>query len=185
MSGTKGMTHYSLETKLLAVQLHEREGLTYAEVAEQLEIRKPDRIEAWYRDYRREGELAFHKHIGRPPKQQQPQRNTGKITQGECTAKKIPLRIATSYAREAQYRVIEHYRGTYPVSEMCSFFGISRAAYYAWRKRMDRPDPDQERLQQVLEAYAGFETDLWLPADRDLVEAETRAWSSTTRLFYG
>ena len=39
------------------------------------------------------------------------------------------------------------------MNEMCSFFEISRAAYYAWRKRMDRPDPDQERLQQVLEAY--------------------------------
>jgi transposase-like protein len=69
MSGTKGMTHYSLETKLLAIQLHEQEGLTYAQVAEQLDIRKPDRIEKWYRAYRYEGELAFHKHIGRPRKQ--------------------------------------------------------------------------------------------------------------------
>ena len=31
--------------------------------------------------------------------------------------------------------------------------GISRSAYYAWVKRMDRPDPDQERMQLVLEAY--------------------------------
>lgn len=36
---------------------------------------------------------------------------------------------------------------------MCTFFGISRAAYYAWRKRIERPDPDEERLHQVLEAY--------------------------------
>jgi transposase InsO family protein len=36
---------------------------------------------------------------------------------------------------------------------MCTFFGISRAAYYAWRKRMDRSDPDAERKQQVQEAY--------------------------------
>ncbi len=69
MSGIKGMTHYSLETKLLAIQLHEQEGLPYARVAEQLEIRQPDRIQVWYRAYRREGELAFHKHIGRPRKQ--------------------------------------------------------------------------------------------------------------------
>ncbi len=40
------------------------------------------------------------------------------------------------------------------VSEMCHFFGISRAAYYAWRKRIDRPDPDAERKQQIEEAYA-------------------------------
>lgn len=69
MSGTKGMAHYSLETKLLAIQLHEQDGLTYAQVAEKLDIRIPDRIKAWYQAYRREGELAFHKHIGRPNKQ--------------------------------------------------------------------------------------------------------------------
>jgi transposase-like protein len=69
MSGTKGMTHYSLETKLLAIQLHEQDGLTYAQVAERLEIRQPRRIRAWYAAYRHEGELAFHKHIGRPNKQ--------------------------------------------------------------------------------------------------------------------
>jgi putative transposase len=39
------------------------------------------------------------------------------------------------------------------VKAMCTFFGVSRAAYYAWVKRMDRPDPDTERLQQVQEAY--------------------------------
>jgi len=31
--------------------------------------------------------------------------------------------------------------------------GVSRSAYYAWVKRMDRPDPDQERMQLILEAY--------------------------------
>jgi putative transposase len=36
---------------------------------------------------------------------------------------------------------------------MCAFFGISRAAYYAWRQRLDQPDPDAERIQLVLEAY--------------------------------
>lgn len=39
------------------------------------------------------------------------------------------------------------------MSAMCAFFGISRAAYYAWHKRMDRPDPDAERKKQVQEAY--------------------------------
>ena len=31
--------------------------------------------------------------------------------------------------------------------------GLSRSAYYAWMKRMDRPDPDQDRMQLVSEAY--------------------------------
>ena len=59
--------------------------------------------------------------------------------------------------------------------EMCSFFGISRAAYYAWRKRMDQPDPDAERMQQVLEAYEASKKtygyrriDLWLRQKRTI-----------------
>ncbi len=36
---------------------------------------------------------------------------------------------------------------------MCEFFGVSRAAYYAWVKKLDKPDPDQERLKQVQSAY--------------------------------
>ena len=37
--------------------------------------------------------------------------------------------------------------------DACDFFGVSRSVYYDWVKRMDQPDPDQERLQLVLEAY--------------------------------
>lgn len=36
---------------------------------------------------------------------------------------------------------------------MCSFFGISRAAYYTWVKRQDQPDPDIGRMKLVEEAY--------------------------------
>lgn len=68
MSGTKGMTHYRTETKLLAIQMHEEGGLTYAQVAEQLGIRQANRISAWNRAYRREGFEAFEKPIGRPRK---------------------------------------------------------------------------------------------------------------------
>jgi transposase-like protein len=68
MSGTKGMNHYPLEMKLQTMQLHEEAGLSFAQIAAQLGIRKAARIEAWYRAYRKEGELAFHKPIGRPRK---------------------------------------------------------------------------------------------------------------------
>lgn len=36
---------------------------------------------------------------------------------------------------------------------MCKLFGVSRAAYYAWVKRLEQPDPDRERMTQVQEAY--------------------------------
>jgi transposase len=68
MSGRKGMLHYKVEVKQDAVRLVEEEHMTYAAVADKLNIRKPDRIKAWVRMYRREGELSFHKLIGRPVK---------------------------------------------------------------------------------------------------------------------
>jgi transposase-like protein len=71
MSGTQGMTHYPNETKMLAIQLHEAGGLTYAQVAEQLGIRQADRIQAWCRAYRGEGVAAFEKPKGRPRKDSQ------------------------------------------------------------------------------------------------------------------
>lgn len=36
---------------------------------------------------------------------------------------------------------------------MCEFFRVSRAAYYAWVKRIDQPDPDLDRMALVQEAY--------------------------------
>lgn len=39
------------------------------------------------------------------------------------------------------------------MKEMCAFFGISRAAFYAWSKRQAGPDPDGERKQLVEEAW--------------------------------
>lgn len=62
------MSHYSLETKLAAVRLHDEQGLSFTTIAEQLGIRKAARIEAWCQAYHQEGEAAFHKPIGRPRK---------------------------------------------------------------------------------------------------------------------
>ena len=36
---------------------------------------------------------------------------------------------------------------------MCQFFGISRAAYYVWRKHLDQPDAQQARKALIQEAY--------------------------------
>jgi transposase len=69
MAGTKGMLHYSRERKQEAVHLFLEEGYTYREIAEKLGIRKADRIRTWVREFRREGEAAFTKPIGRPRRQ--------------------------------------------------------------------------------------------------------------------
>jgi len=39
------------------------------------------------------------------------------------------------------------------VKDMCAFFGFSRAAYYAWMKRIEKPDPDAEKKGLVQKAY--------------------------------
>ena len=70
MSGRKGMVHYSAGVKEEAVRLFLEEGLTYQAIAERLGIRKAKRIEAWVRDYRKEGELGLHKVKGRPRKKE-------------------------------------------------------------------------------------------------------------------
>jgi transposase InsO family protein len=61
------------------------------------------------------------------------------------------------------------------VTALCGFFGISRAAYYAWVKRMAQPDPDAPHLQLVQEAYTasrrtyGYRRiQIWLERQRGL-----------------
>jgi len=39
------------------------------------------------------------------------------------------------------------------VKAMCEFFGVSRAAYYAWMQRLEQPDPDADRMQQIQTVY--------------------------------
>jgi len=62
------------------------------------------------------------------------------------------------------------------VNRMCAFFEISRAAFYAWHKRKNQPDPDAERKQLILEAYTASKNtygyrriDLWLRQYRAVI----------------
>ena len=89
MSGRKGMLHYKVEIKQEAVRLVLEEHLTYAAVAVRLEIRKAERIEAWVRMYRREGELSFHKPIGRPVKIESEEREVKRLRMENALLKKF------------------------------------------------------------------------------------------------
>ena len=89
MSGRKGMLHYKLETKQEAVRLILEEHLTYVAVAARLEIRKPGRIKAWVRMYRQEGELSFHKPIGRPLKTESEEREVKRLRMENALLKKF------------------------------------------------------------------------------------------------
>jgi len=89
MSGRKGMLHYRVEIKQEAVRLVEEEHLTYAAVAARLEIRKAKRIEAWVRMYRQEGEISFHKPIGRPVKSESEGRELERLRMENALLKKF------------------------------------------------------------------------------------------------
>ncbi len=89
MSGRKGMLHYRVETKQEAVRLVLEEHRSYAEVAVLLGIRKSARIEAWVHMYRQEGELSFHKPIGRPPKRESEQRELERLRMENALLKKF------------------------------------------------------------------------------------------------
>ncbi len=59
---------------------------------------------------------------------------------------------------------------------MCTFFAVSRAAYYAWLTRSQQPDKDRVRMQAVQEAwekshrtYGYRRVALWLRQHKGLV----------------
>ena len=89
MSGQKGMLHYKVEIKQEAVRLVLEEHKTYAAVAEKLNIRKADRIKAWVRMYGWEGELSFHKPIGRPVRTEREEREVERLRMENALLKKF------------------------------------------------------------------------------------------------
>lgn len=50
---------------------------------------------------------------------------------------------------ETKYKAIARRQGQYPVIHMCSFFGISRSGYYAYKKRCCFPDKDIVLARQI------------------------------------
>ena len=66
MSGKKGMKTHPVEGKLEAVRLFFEEGKTRAEITKALGLPSETLVKEWVQKYRREGELAFNRPIGRP-----------------------------------------------------------------------------------------------------------------------
>ena len=89
MSGKKGMLHYEVQLKQEAVRMFLEEHCTYETIAKELGIRKSERIKAWVRMYRREGELSFHKPIGRPLKAEAELRELERLRMENALLKKF------------------------------------------------------------------------------------------------
>ena len=52
---------------------------------------------------------------------------------------------------KAKYAIIHRHRDEYPVSVMCKFFGVSRSGYYAFVKRLEKPEQDAELARRIQE----------------------------------
>jgi len=65
MARKKGSKDYPLEMRREAIRLFYEEGLTRAQVTQDLGIRDPHRVKAWLKQYRREGEEFFLPKRGR------------------------------------------------------------------------------------------------------------------------
>ena len=52
---------------------------------------------------------------------------------------------------KVKYHIIYRHRDEYPVSVMCKFFEVSRSGYYAFVKRLGRPEHDTELAEQIRE----------------------------------
>ena len=52
---------------------------------------------------------------------------------------------------KAKYAVIYRHRKEYPISVMCKFFEVSRSGYYAFVKRLGKPDPDADLVEKIRE----------------------------------
>ena len=50
-----------------------------------------------------------------------------------------------------KYLVIDRRRDKYPLAIMCQFFGVSRSGYYAFKKRMSKPDRDEGLARAIAE----------------------------------
>ena len=59
MAREKGILDYPLETRREAIRLFYEEGLTRAQITQQLGIRDPGRVKHWLNRYRKEGEAFF------------------------------------------------------------------------------------------------------------------------------
>lgn len=102
---------------------------------------------------RQEGELSFHKPIGRPLKPQSKQRELERLRMEVALLKKFHTELRRLSPVQCNIRRSTHHKENFEVKAMCEFSGVSRAAYYAWGHKLEQDDPDQQRLDQIQAVY--------------------------------
>ena len=77
---------------------------------------------------------------------------------------------------EAKYRAIRTNKYSFSIAYLCQFFGVSRSGYYAWLKRIEKPDKDFSLRDQIIECqkkahntYGYRRVKIWLEREKGLV----------------
>jgi transposase-like protein len=96
MSGKKGMRVYPIGVKLEAVRLFFEEGRSKAEITKALGLRSDTRVKLWLRQYRREGEKAFTRPLGRPRKEQTEKTRLAQLEMENALLKKYHTELRKS-----------------------------------------------------------------------------------------
>ena len=146
------MKDYPAELKLEAVRLFYEEGKTQVQVTASLGIRDPRCIQKWLRQYRAEGPSAFAKTRGRPREKEGEQAELERLRMEVALLKKFHSELPKVQLAQRNIGCSNH-RNDFEMKAMCAFLGVSRAAYYTWVKKLEKPDADTVRLELVQQAY--------------------------------
>ena len=170
--GPVKVRRYSLEFKLKAVKLSQLKGVEVQAVADALEIH-PFMLSRWRKEARDgvlRGRVSVPKAVKTPPARDDeavPVAAAGAraAPRGARAAKKThPVHLRT---KADVFAFIEEERERFGVTRLCRLFAVTRAGFYAWRRRpvSARRRQDRDLLEDVRAIFEGSGGTYGSPAD--------------------
>ena len=147
---------YSLEFKLKAVKLSQLKGVEVQAVADALEIH-PFMLSRWRKEARDgvlRGRVSVPKAVKAPPARDDEAAagaaaGARAAPRGACVPKKThPVHLRT---KADVFAFIEEERKRFGVTRLCRLFAVTRAGFYAWRRRpvSARRRQDRDLLEEM------------------------------------
>ncbi len=82
-----------------------------------------------------------------------------------------------------KFGVIYRHKTKYSICDMCRFFKVSRSGYYAYVRKMDKPDKDEPLAQMIAECqkrcgktYGCRRVQIWLEREKDISHNYKTIW---------
>jgi transposase len=145
-AGPKKVDRYSLEFKLTAVRLSEQPGIQVKAVAAALDIH-PFMLSRWRKQVR-DGELRGRGRDVRvpPPSEirrlQELERAHVLLQEEHELLKSHPVLFRS---KQEIFAFIASQTDRFSVTRLCDLYGVTRAGYYAWKRRAESAHAEQDR----------------------------------------